>query len=206
MSKKFEKFKKGEELEKFIEGINRLEKKPSPEEIGEVKLVIRKGKFLKPTEKIKVKINNQEKEGEIIEEEGIRYLKSEDEIFVFLLPEKDMYNLSISSQIEEVYQVKRENWIVLDIRHKSEEILIFFIDEKEKKVYNKGQLINPDKFPQNKFEGFEVKKLKEGRYRLSFYIESKGMFKGQEYHYRIGYDNFNPKEEGKRIYENIAGI
>ena len=189
--------------EEFFEGIKRLEKKPSSEQLGEAKLVIKKGEFLKPGEKIKVKINDQEKEGEIVEEEGVKYIKVGDEIFVFLLSEKGMYDLSIFSQNEEIYQLKRGDWVVIDMKHGLEDVVIFFVDRKEKKVYNKGQLINPDK-PQNKFEGFEVKELEEGKYRLNFYVKSKGMAENQEYYYQITY-NINPKEEN-RIYLNFAGI
>lgn len=192
-------------INKFESGIRRLEKKPELNELGEILKIIENDNFLNPPkEKIKVLIDGKERLIDKYEFDDVNYLKIDDTVFVYCLMASGNYDVSIGLKGGLfLNQLKRKDFILVDIISKSSEsCLVFFKDEKEKKVYNLGQLSNIN-YPKNKLAGFKVEELENGMYRLSFYIESKGMSEDQVYYYRLGIDNFNPKKQDRKIYYNI---
>ncbi len=104
-------------------------------------------------------------------------------------------------------KLKRGDFVSFDIkREESEDIMVFYIDKKEKKVYSVGQLINPGGLHKNYLEGFEVQELPNEKYCLIFYIESKGASPDQKYYYQLGFDKVDPKKPERKVYFNIAVI
>lgn len=122
-----------QKINQFENGLKRLEKRPDLKELEKFKNVISKGNFLDlKKESRKVLVNKKEIMFERYYLDEVGYLKIDDEVFVYVLPQSGNYNLILKMNDNlTLNQIKRDDFVVLQIideknDFQKEDCVIFF--------------------------------------------------------------------------------